>query len=120
MDKLQALHSFWASFGWKAYDETSVPDTAQLPYITYESSSDNFDHAVAQTASLWDRSTSWANITAKQKEIETAITRGGKMIPYDGGAVWIKRGQPFAQRMADDSSDTVRRIVLNIETEFLD
>ena len=120
MDKMQALNAFWSQFGWPIYDETSVPDTATLPYITYESSSDNFDHPIAQTVSLWDRSTSWQNVTAMEKDIESMITRGGKIITYDGGAIWIKRGTPFAQRMADESSDTIRRIVLNIETEFID
>jgi len=120
MDKMQALHAFWAQFGWPAYDETSVPDTAKLPYITHESSEDNFDHTIAQTASIWSRSTSWAEAVSMQKDIEAAIGRGGVFQPFDGGSIWIKRGQPFAQRMADDSSDTIRRIVLNIETEFID
>jgi hypothetical protein len=55
-----------------------------------------------------------------QLDIEAVIGRGGVFQPFDGGSIWIKRGQPFAQRMADDSSDTIRRIVLNIETEFID
>lgn len=120
MDKQQALHSFWSGFGWKAYDETSVPDTAQLPYITYEASEDILGTQVAQTASLWDRSTSWKSVTDKKAEIEAKITRGGCKVDFDGGAMWVTRGTPFAQRMADESRDTVRRIVLNIVTEFFD
>lgn len=120
MNKMQALHAFWSQFGWSAYDETSVPDTAQLPYITYEVSSDNFDHTLAQTASIWSRSTSWSEAEGMREDIEATIGRGGCFQAFDGGSIWIKRGQPFAQRMADDSSDTIRRIVLNIETEFID
>lgn len=119
MDKMQALHAFWSQFGWKAYDETSVPDTAELPYITYEASSDNFDHPIAQTVSLWDRSTSWARIETIRNTIEYAISRGGVAIPFEDGAIWLKRGSPFTQRMADDSDDTIRRIVINVETEFI-
>ena len=68
MDKMQAYHDFWSSFGWKAYDETSVPDIAVLPYITYESATDSFGTQLSLNASLWSRSTSWADITAKEKE----------------------------------------------------
>lgn len=120
MKKMQTLDAFWHQFGWDAYDETSVPDTAKLPYITYEGSSDNFDHPVAQSVSLWDRSTSWKNISTMLGDIEAIIGRSGTFVTYDGGAIWIKRGNPWAQRMADESSDTVRRIVLNIETEYID
>jgi hypothetical protein len=119
MTKEQALHNFWSSFGWKAYDETSVPDEAQLPRITYEVSTDSFGHEVAQTASLWMRKTGWKEISDKADEIERAITKGGKMLAYTGGALWIKRGSPWAQRMADDD-DTLRRIVLNVSVEFVD
>lgn len=120
MNKIQALHAFWGSFGLKAYDETSVPDGAELPYITYEVSSDDFGKSLAQTASLWYRSSSWADITAKEMQIADFIGRGGRMIAYTGGAMWIQKGQPWAQRMAEPSDDMVRRIVLNIEIEFLD
>lgn len=120
MDKLQAYHAFWNGFGWKAYDETSVPDSAVLPYITYEVSSDNFDNDLALTASLWSRSTSWADITAKEQEIADEITRGGTMRLYDNGAFWIRKGHPWAQRMSESSDDSVRRIVLNVTVEFID
>ena len=119
MDSLQALQKFWSSFTWKAYDETSVPDNAQLPYITYEASKDYFGSTLAQTASLWIRATGWSSITAKEKEISDYIGRGGKMIPFDNGVLWIRRGLPWAQRMADED-DTIRRIVLNIEIEFVE
>ena len=47
-----------------------------------------------------------------------ALANGGKMIPYTGGALWIRRGTPFAQHMADDD-DTIRRIYLNLTAEYL-
>ena len=120
MNKIQALHAFWSNFTLKAYDETSVPDGAQLPYITYEASSDDFGHTLAQTASLWYRSSSWADITAKEQEIADYIGRGGRMVKYDGGAFWIQKAQPWAQRLPDESDEMVRRIVLNVQVEFLD
>lgn len=120
MNKIQALNFFWSSFGLKAYDETSVPDDATLPYITYEGSSDEFDRKIAQTASIWYRSFSWKGIELKQLEISQFIGRGGTLVQYDGSSVWIAKGSPWSQRMSDASDDTIRRIVLNVEVEFLD
>jgi len=120
MDKLQALHAFWSSFNLKAYDETSVPDDAVLPYITYEVSSDDFGNKISLSASLWYRSSSWSDITKKEQEISAYITRGGRLVPYDDGAMWISKGTPWAQRLGEDSDDQIRRIILNVEIEFLD
>lgn len=120
MNKIQALNSYWASFGLRAFDETHVPDDAVLPYITYETSNDDFGHKVALTASLWYRTYSWEEPELKQFEIAETLKRGGKIIPYDGGAIWITMGNPWAQRMSDSSNDVVRRIVLNVEVEYLD
>ena len=120
MNKMQALHAFWSSFGLPAYDETSVPDGAQLPYITYEVSSDDFGNIVPQVASLWYRSMSWIDITEKEMQISDFIGRGGRTLRYNGGAMWISKGSPWAQRMSDESDDMIRRIVMNIQVEFLD
>ena len=62
MDKVQALNSFWNSFDLKAYDATSVPDGTEMPYITYEVSTDSFGRQLSQTVSLWYRSSSWKEI----------------------------------------------------------
>ena len=120
MNKIQALHSFWSSFSIKAYDENSVPDATPFPYITYEVITDDFGNQIAQTASLWYRDSSWASITEKEMQISDFITRGGKMIAYDDGAMWIRKARPWAQRMNDPSDEMIRRIILNVTVEFLD
>lgn len=117
MDTLQALDNFWNGFDWPAYDESTVPDEAQLPYITYEGSSDFFGRPIAQTISLWDRSYSWKAVTEKEQEIAARIGRGGVQIPCDGGVIWIKRGAPWAQRVPSDPD--IRRIAINLEVEFI-
>ena len=121
MNKIQALNQFWIdASGLVAYDETSVPDSAVLPYLTYETTVDDFGSEVAVTASLWYRSTSWAEVSQKELEIADYIGRGGRMVAYTGGAFWIKKANPWAQRMSDASDDMVRRIVLNLSIEFID
>ena len=119
MDKVQAYHSFWSSFAIPAYDETTVPDGAVLPYITYNVLTSGFEDSLYPTASIWYKGTSWADITAKTEEISAAIGFGGTLVPYDGGTIWIKRGQPFAQRLSDTDS-LIRRVMLNLEIEFIE
>ena len=119
MTKAAAIYQFWNSFGLMAYDENSVPHDADFPYITYQLVTDSFDREVAASASLWYRSESWTAINAKTEEISQKISRGGKIIPFDGGAIWMKRGQPFAQNMGDESDDLIKRKYLNITAEFI-
>ena len=122
MDKAQALQEFWSSFGLLAFDELSAYDESiSLPnnYITYEVQTANFGDPIALTASLWYRSTSWAAISKKVDEIANYIGYGGRILDLgDDSYLWIKLGTPFSQRMAVED-DSIRRIVLNIEVDFL-
>ena len=119
MTKAAAIYQFWNSFGLTAYEENSVPDEAQFPYITYQLVTDSFDREIPLTVSIWYRSESWAGINAKTDEISQTISRGGKIIPCDGGVIWLKRGQPFAQSIGDESDDLIKRKYLNITAEFM-
>ena len=119
MTKAAAIYQFWSSFGLTAYEENTVPDDAIFPYITYQLVTDSFDREIPLTASLWYRSEIWTAINDKTEEISHKISRGGKIIPCDGGAIWLKRGQPFAQNMGDESDDLIKRKYLNITAEFM-
>lgn len=119
MTKAAAIYQFWSSFGLTAYEENTVSDDAKFPYITYQLVTDSFDREIPLTASIWYRSESWTGINAKTEEISQKISRGGKIISCDGGAIWLKRGQPFAQNMGDESDDLIKRKYLNITAEFM-
>lgn len=119
MTKAAAIYQFWNSFGLTAYEENTVQTDATFPYITYQLVTDSFDREIPLTASLWYRSENWTTINAKTEEISQKISRGGKIIHYDGGAIWLKRGQPFAQNMRDESDDLIKRKYLNITVEFM-
>lgn len=122
MDKAQALHAFWSSFGWTAIDENSAYDTKidlGDRYITYEVATSNVLDTVALSASLWERSTSWVDIQRKADEIASYIGYGGVTMQVEDGYIWVKLGTPFAQRMSDDSKNDIRRIYLNIAVDFL-
>ena len=119
MDKSQAINKFWNRF-LPAYDENTVPPDAEMPYITYNVKTDSIGNPVGMTASIWYHSDSWQSITLKSEEIAEYIV---KMYPpsikLNNGRLYIAKGTPFAQRMDDPSDKRIRRIVLNIEAEFL-
>ena len=119
MTKAAAIYKFWNSFGLTTYEENTVPSDAVFPYVTYQLVIDSFDLEIQLSASLWYRSESWTGINAKTEEISQKISRGGKIIPCDGGAIWLKRGQPFAQNMGDESDNLIKRKYLNITAEFM-
>ena len=119
MTKQAAIQAFFESFSLTAYEENAVPVDAPLPYITYQSTVDDFGDIVSITASVWYRGTSGTACNAKAREIGDYITRGGVFLPCDGGAIWVKKGVPFSQTMSDDNDKMIKRNYLNLELEFL-
>lgn len=120
MTKGQAIQKFWESFGLTAYDETSVPDDAPFPYITYQVHTSSFDELCITNVSIWYRSYSWKEISEKTEEISRAIAKmNPPSVKIDGGRLYITKGVPFAQRMGDENDDAIRRMLLNINYEFL-
>lgn len=129
MDKEQALHTFWSSFGLVAYDENTVPtgeDAPEFPYITYSVQTSNMGADLMLNGSLWYRSTTWADIVRKKDEIARAIQKetwydGSGEFKIDGGymKLHLPDGGAFAQRMNDPSDNMIRRYLLSVYVEFL-
>lgn len=117
-DKWQGLQGFWSSFGIPAYDEDTVPDDAQMPYITYAAVTSTFETPVLLTASIWYRSTSWKDISKKADAIAETL-KGLYLIPIgDKEYIMLAQGTPFAQRMRDEDGG-IRRIYINVMAEYL-
>lgn len=119
MNKSQALNHFWNSFGIPAFDENSVPDNTPFPYITYSENLDSLGNVLSLNASVWDMSTSWQYVTDKQEEIAKKLgEHGSYIVKLDNGYLYLSKGTPWAQRLADVGSN-VKRVYLNILGEFL-
>jgi len=119
MDKTQALISFWRSFGVEAYDESTVPDNAGYPRITYSVATDSLNNQVSLSANLWDKSTSWTTVTRLAEQIAERVKgQGYEIQPFDGGYIYIMAGSPFTQRISDPDGD-IKRIYINLIAEFL-
>ena len=122
MTKLQALNSFFSSFGIPAYNEDyiySADTVLPLPYVTYNVQLDNFrggSRPIVMTA--WYRTTTPKPLEEFENAVAENIGINGKVIQCDGGYIWIKRGSPFAQPLDDSSDKFVKRVIINLSVEF--
>lgn len=127
MNKFQAQHLYWNSFGLMAFNELTVPDVVpdgkggtkplETPFITYEPVTGRLDGTVIQNARVYDRGKSWSRIM----QIVTNIERhADKQINIDGGAMKVRVPLTnFAQPLDDPTDDQLRTMVLQVEVEFL-
>lgn len=114
------IYTFLSGFNIPAYAATSVPDGAEFPYLTYELATGDFmGGELAMAVDLWYRGDSEAEPNAKAREIAERVTSGGRIIAFDGGAVWIKKGSPFCQSMGDSTDDKIKRRYINLTVEFI-
>jgi hypothetical protein len=123
MTKMQALYSFFSSFGIPAYEENAIyaaDVVLPLPYITYSVSTASFlSGDIPISASIWYRSASWKEISEKADAVSARLSNGGVHIPCDDGFVWLKRSNgAFAQMTGDPSDKFVKRAILNISAEY--
>ena len=121
MDKWEALYSFWASFGYPAYEENSVPDLDEVvfPYITYEARSSPFDGDVTVNASIWTRDRQWTEADMISDMIETRLENGGAILDYFGGKIWITADQgTFSQSLGDPTDDMIKRKLISVTYHF--
>lgn len=119
MDAEQIIHSFWSSFEIPAYDDNSVPASAELPYITYDVSYDVFDNDAVMSVSIWYRSMTWEAITHKAKEITDTYKNNGIKLKTENGIIWIKPGNPLYKRMGNEDQN-IKRIMLNVLCEYIE
>lgn len=119
MDEQQALQFFFEQFG-TAYEESNVPDDADLKqgYITYQKMLSSMGEPVYPSARIWTRSSSWQKADSMLNTINDRLKNGGQIIKINNGRMWIERGSPFAQTVAEEDR-TIRSYLLNFAVEFL-
>lgn len=113
------IYEFMSSFGIPAYTASATPTQAEMPYITYSLAIGDFENEVSMNANLWYRTESEKEPNAKVRDIESTMGAGGKLLTYDGGAVWIKKGNPWCQSVADEDSSVKRRYI-NFDLQYIE
>lgn len=117
MDKWQAQDLYWNSFGLPAYNENTVPETAKMPYITYEAVDGSLDGEMSVNASAWFRGTKWSEVC---QQTDAIARNADREIKIDGGYMKVRKAPSyFAQPMGEPSDKAVRRMRLNVNIEFL-
>lgn len=116
-----AIYGFLNGFSIPAYASASVPDQAQFPYITYDLVLGEWGQPeVNMPVNVWYRTESEAQPNAKVREIGERIGMGGVLLHCDGGALWLKKGSPWAQAVTVEGEDEkVKRRYVNIDIEYL-
>ncbi len=120
MNEAQAVYSFLSGFGVPAYAASSVPSETEYPYLAYQLAVGGWNKGeVTVPVDLYYRGDSEAAPNAKAREIRAALGDGGAVVPIDGGALWLKRGDPFVSSFGDEGDDKVKGRRINIDVEFL-
>ena len=102
------------------YSVSSVPNDVIFPYGTYELPMGALDSGpVSMTVNLWFHTESEAIPNAKAQELSEMIGYGGKVLPCDGGYIWIKRGSPFSLSQSDAEKQEVKLRYINLTVEYL-
>lgn len=119
MTKDKALQAWFSQF-LDAYPASSVPDDVMFPYLTYELITGSFDSGeIGLTVNLWFYTESEAVPNVKAQEMADTIGAGGAVIKCDGGYIWIKRGSPWCQNIAEEDEPNLKRRYINITVEYL-
>lgn len=109
----EALYHFFSGFGLPAYPENQAPAKAALPYITYTLTKPNWIATVPYYARVWYRSQGNEAIDAKVDEIAAAIGEGVSL-PTESGAVYLSKGDNFAQMQVFAGDPTLKCAYLSM------
>lgn len=123
--KDKALYAFFSGFGIPAYPDTAVLNEdgerdVVLPYLTYTPIFDAWGGEPASlTVNLWYLTEREDVPNAKAQELSDAIGYGGVRLPCDEGIIWLKRGSPWCQNLADETDSAIKRRYINVTAEYL-
>lgn len=95
-----ALKTFLQGFGIPAYQEGTVPEDQDLPYITYSLQQPEWNQKATMYVRVWDRSTSNAFIVSLADQITAAIGEM-KRFSFDGGYLVVWPETPLIQILVD-------------------
>ena len=104
--------------GLRVHARGHVPEGSTYPYATLYLPGCCGGSTSAAAIDLWYRGAGEAEPNAAARRLSAAISRGGAMVPFDGGAAWVRRGEPWCQPV-EDQDDAVERRTINIEVEWL-
>lgn len=119
MTKGAALQQFFEQF-MSAYATNSVPDDVIYPYLTYDAVFDAWGGMpVSLTVKMWFHTASESIPNAKVHELSETLGTGGAVLECDDGFIWLTRGTPFCQALANENDRDVKLRNFNVSADFL-
>lgn len=100
---MKGLNKFFSQFG-TAYIETSVPESAEFPYITYKCGSEDWKNKALISCSIYSKSSSYLELSEIAEKILDSA-RDGAIINVDGGYLCIYLGEPEFQIVPNNDYD---------------
>lgn len=107
----KTLYDFFSGFGIPAYAIGTVPDNAELPYITYTPIDTDWNTPASLTATVWYKGTELKPLFDKVDEIKAKVGEGLSLKISTGGYVYLYKDSPFAQFQSTDN-DNVKAMYL--------
>ena len=102
------------------YPSASVPDDVIFPWGTYELTTAAWGaEEVGITVNIWFYTDSEFLPNDAAERLSALIGLGGVSIPCDGGFIWLKRGSPWCQNIADDQHNGVKRRYIDVSAEYM-
>lgn len=116
-----AVYATMNLFGIPAMPSSSVPYDQQFPYITYDLAIGEWlGGEVNMPVNVWYRTESEEQPNAKVRQLSEFFGNGGVIVPCEGGAIWFKKGSPWAQAVTiEGENEGVKRRYVNINLEYL-
>lgn len=106
-----ALFAFYSGFGIPAYTTDTVPDDAELPYITYLYAEPQYQSPVSHYCRIYMRTNSNMELLQKAGEVIRAIGDG---VVFEHGVV-IRPETPLVQLLIDEANPDIRTAYINLQ-----
>ena len=110
LNTAKTLKTFFSAFSIPAYAESSVPESTQLPYITYQLIEPEWDEQASFFCQVWYRKNQLSALLTKADQIVAAIGTG-KLFEQESGYLAIYPSTPLLQTLTDDDS---QRVIINL------
>ena len=105
LDTAAKLKTFFGGFSLPAYTTDSVPETVELPYITYPLTEPEWSEQASFHCQVWYPKRQLESLIRKADEVVAAIGEC-KKIELQGGYLVIYPSTPLVQIRSDDYSQS--------------
>ena len=106
LNTAKTLKTFFGGFGIPAYTLESVPETVELPYLTYPLTEPEWDEQASFYCQVWYPKNKLEALLTKADQITAAIGATGVKFEQDGGYLVIYPSTPLIQILTDDFSQS--------------